>query len=63
MIAVQIDDDVAGIVKQAAKEEHRTIKGQMRHYLVKVLKDEGRLNVAGNKKADATVESIASASV
>lgn len=41
MYTFTVEDDLADIVKDAAKKENRTTRGQFRHYLISALKNEG----------------------
>ncbi len=63
MYTCSYDDDLANIVKAAAKRENRTYRGQFNHYLKLILKQEGLLENLDNKKADCTRQSNQSASV
>ena len=51
MYTCSYDDELANIVKAAAKRENRTYRGQFNHYLKIALQQEGLLNIQDNKKA------------
>lgn len=63
MYTCSYDDELADIVKAAAKRENRTYRGQFNHYLKLILQQEGLLENPDNKKADCTRQSNQSASV
>ncbi|WP_217488323.1 hypothetical protein, partial [Acinetobacter lactucae] len=63
MYTCSYDDELADIVKAAAKRENRTHRGQFHHYLKLILQHEGLLESPDNKKADCTRQSNQSASV
>ena len=52
------DNDITQIIKQKAKEQNRTMRGQVMHYLKLAIQMESNTN----EKADCTVESNQSAS-
>ena len=54
MYTCSYDDELADIVKAAAKRENRTYRGQFNHYLKLILQHEGLLENPDNKKADCT---------
>lgn len=51
MYTCSYDDELADIVKAAAKRENRTYRGQFNHYLKLILQHEGLLENPDNKKA------------
>ena len=51
MYTCSYDDELADIVKAAAKRENRTYRGQFNHYLKLILQYEGLLENPDNKKA------------
>lgn len=59
MYTCSYDDDLTNIVKQRAKIEHRSIRGQFIHYLKLALINEGLLN----EEADCADQSKQSACV
>lgn len=63
MYTCAYDDELADIVKAAAKRENRTYRGQFVHYLKIVLQQEGLLESLEHKKADCTRQSQQSAPV
>lgn len=63
MYTCSYDDELADIVKAAAKRENRTYRGQFNHYLKLILQHEGLLENPDNKKADSTRQSNQSAHV
>lgn len=63
MYTCSYDDELANIVKAAAKRENRTYRGQFNHYMKLILQQEGLLEKTDNKKADCTRQSNQSAPV
>lgn len=41
MYTFSVEDEIADIIKDMAKQENRTTRGQFRHLLVTVLQNEG----------------------
>ena len=60
MYTCAYDDELAEIVKQAAKREYRTTRGQFVYYLEKALESEGLLQPRDIKKADVRQDQSAS---
>lgn len=60
MYTCSYDDELADIVKAAAKRENRTYRGQFNHYLKLILQHEGLLENPDNKKADVRQDQSAS---
>lgn len=60
MYTCSYDDELADIVKAAAKRENRTYRGQFNHYLKLILQQEGLLENPDIKKADVRQDQSAS---